>query len=106
QGIAAGGWYNNLGYIYASKYEGDGRVLFDPSYSQSSPLVADRYSNPVFLSTDGGGECRSSYMFNPRVVNALTGDNHRSFPKASSPVTGLKTFIMDYCEGGGGPNLF
>src|SRR5436309_11739534 len=67
QSAALNGTFNNLGYLYLAKFVGDGRILFCPSFVQESPLNAINYSTPTFMSTDTGGECRSSYMFNPWV---------------------------------------
>src|SRR4051812_28199869 len=58
QGIALGGGYNNLGYLYANKYVGDGHVMFCSSFGSDSPLSEFNYSTPSFLSTAGDGECR------------------------------------------------
>src|SRR6266496_4685238 len=104
QGLALPGQYQNLGYLYASKYTGDGHVLFCPSLPKDSALAPERYSTPGFMSTDGGGECRSSYMFNPWI--SLPG-NARLFQKGSQ-ASPHKIFIMDYLSGdnAGKPNLF
>jgi prepilin-type N-terminal cleavage/methylation domain-containing protein len=94
--VALGGTYNNLGYLYAAKFTGEGRILYCPSFGTDSPLAAARYSDPVFLSTDGGGECRSSYMFNPWIdPNA---GNRRLLPKATTAAS-RKIFLMDYLSG-------
>src|SRR5207249_842267 len=86
KGLALGGQYNNLGYLYAAKYLGDGHVMFDPSFTSSSPLAPDRYSTPSFLSTDGGGDCRSSYLFNPWVIGGGISPNLRLIEKSSQAV--------------------
>jgi type II secretory pathway pseudopilin PulG len=103
QGLSIGGQYQNLGYLYASKYLGDGRVLFDPSFSSTSALAPDRYSTPSFMSTDGGGDCRSSYMFNPWVINP--GVNNLRLIQKTSQAGVRKIFIMDYLSAGNPPNL-
>jgi prepilin-type N-terminal cleavage/methylation domain-containing protein len=95
-GAALGGTCNNLGYLYMAKYLGDGRILYCSSFGQDSPLAAARYSNPTFMSTDDGGECRSSYMFNPWVDPG--GGNRRLIPKATTAVS-RRIFIMDYLSG-------
>jgi prepilin-type N-terminal cleavage/methylation domain-containing protein len=94
--VSLGGAYNNLGYLYASKYTGDGRVLYCASFGKDSPLSDARYSDPVFMSTDSGGECRSSYMFNPWIDPG--NGNRRLIPKATATVS-RRIFIMDYLSG-------
>src|SRR4051794_39398619 len=37
EGIALGGQYQNLGYLYTSKYVGDGKTLFCSSFVKESP---------------------------------------------------------------------
>jgi prepilin-type N-terminal cleavage/methylation domain-containing protein len=105
QGVAAPGQYQNLGYIYTSKFVGDGQVLFCPSLPAESAIAADRYSTPRFMSTDSGGDARSSYMYNPWIDPAK--GNIRLFTKASQ-ASAHKIFIMDYLSGvnGGNVNLF
>jgi prepilin-type N-terminal cleavage/methylation domain-containing protein len=96
QSAALNGTYNNLGYLFVSKFVGDGRILFCPSFVQESPLNATRYSNPSFMSTDTDGECRSSYMFNP-WINPGAG-NRRIMPKSTS-IPERHIFNMDYLSG-------
>ena len=101
--ISKGGQFNNLGYLFAAKYMGDGKVLYDPSFGADSALSADRYSTPSFLSTDGGGECRSSYIFNPWVINP--GVNNLRLIEKVSQGGKRKIFLMDYLAAGAQPNL-
>jgi prepilin-type N-terminal cleavage/methylation domain-containing protein len=96
QGMALGGQYQNLGYLYTSRFVGDGRILFCPSFVQESPLSAFNYSTPSFLSTDAGGDARSSYMFNPWMDPG--NGNLRLMPKTSS-FNKRKIFLMDYLSG-------
>ena len=96
QGVAYGGVYQNLGYLFTSKFVGDGRVLYDPSFGQESPLNPGQYSNPSFMSTDDSGNCRSSYMFNPWIDPGA--GNRRILSKSSSSAP-RKTFVMDYLSG-------
>lgn len=97
------GQFNNLGYLYAAKYLGDGKILFDPSFGADSALSADRYSNPNFLATDAAGECRSSYMFNPWVINP--GVNNLRMIEKQSQAGRRKIFLMDYLSAGANPSL-
>jgi hypothetical protein len=101
--------YQNLGFLFAGKYIGDGHVLFCPSYPSKSPLSADEYSVPSFMSTCGPlspdpsqnpGLVRSSYLYNPRVTNPTNADDislARAYQK-STTAPGHKLFTMDYME--------
>ena len=90
---------HNFGYLYSLKFIGDGAVMFCPALiSRSSPFSAAHYS-PLLTTpnqTEFPGEnpyIRSSYLFNPRVVNVST-DTHRRFTKASQLAT-RKVFGLD-----------
>jgi len=88
--------FENLGYLYPAKLAGDGRLFFDPSYPQDSPLAADAYASSGLLSygnINGTGSIRSSYTYNP-VVDA---NDVRIFQKASQ-IKGRRVFIMDYID--------
>jgi len=88
------GHFNNLGYLYPSKFIGDGRVLWCPSYKPDALLGIGQYSTPRFMSSDASGEVRSGYMFNPWMKNANINDK-RLMEKASQ-VNPRRTFIMDF----------
>jgi prepilin-type N-terminal cleavage/methylation domain-containing protein len=79
--------FQNLGLLYAEKLVGDGRALYDPAFNNASYtnmasiLAYSDQSGQSFMSTDGQdqpftvqelaiGNAYSSYLFNPRVVNA------------------------------------
>ena len=94
--MAAGGQFQNLGYLYAAKFLGDGHVMFCPSFGQDSPLSELSYSTPSFMSTWLDGNCRSSYMFNP-WLNPVNG-NLRIFQKGAQ-ASKRNIFIMDYLSG-------
>jgi len=92
----------NLGYLYAGSFIADGRALWCPAYSSSTgttnALSWQAYANPIFISTDGSGNVRSSYEFNPRMVNGtLTGtaNNLRRYQKTSDPMA-RDVFMTDY----------
>jgi len=89
-----GGEFNNLGYLFPSKYVGAGNVMFCPSYAPTSFLGIGAYSEPKFMSSDGGGRVRSGYLFNPWVKNAVS-DQTRMMQKASE-VKPRRTLILDY----------
>jgi prepilin-type N-terminal cleavage/methylation domain-containing protein len=113
---AVGFQFNNLGLLYAGKYVGDGRVLFCPSFPQSSVVGINEYSVPSFMSTCGPaspdptinpGLVRSSYLYNPRMVDATNSNTLRAYQKVSQ-APGHKLFTMDYLEnpnGAGPPGL-
>ena len=97
----------NLGYLYAGGFIADGKALWCPAYSRSGGttniLSWEQYSNPTFISTDSSGNVRSSYEFNPRMVNAGV-NNLRRYQKTSDPRV-RDVFITDYieCPAGSGP---
>jgi len=104
-GFAAGSPGNsdqNLGYLYAGGFIADGKAMWCPAYSSSSgttnALSWQAYSYPVFISTDGSGNVRSSYEYNPRMVNgSLTGTPNylRRYQKSSDPKV-RDVFMTDY----------
>jgi prepilin-type N-terminal cleavage/methylation domain-containing protein len=110
--------FQNLGLLYCTRSAGDGKMLFDPAFnspdSPAQPSI-NSYSTPSFLSpssilsgTGGasgtGGQVFSSYLFNPRVVNAagyMAGNPHdpptlRLMQKQSQAKH--KLFMMDYVQ--------
>ena len=111
--------FQNLGLLYCTRSAGDGKMLFDPAFnavgSPPQPSI-NSYSTPAFLSPSGnivsgtggasgtGGQVFSSYLFNPRVVNAagyLAGNPHdppslRLMQKQSQ--ARHKLFMMDYVQ--------
>lgn len=97
----------NLGYLYAGGYMGDGKVAWCPSFSSKTGLTNslswEAYANPQFISTDGSGNVRSTYMFNPRVHNAPT-DQLRKYQKTSD-VKQRDVFMTDYLDAGGGKGI-
>jgi prepilin-type N-terminal cleavage/methylation domain-containing protein len=85
KGELPAGWeVHNLGYLYATKYIGDGALYFCPALtSKDSPFSAAHYS--PLLTTPPPPEnpfIRTSYLFNPRVVDA-TSNRLRRFRKTS-----------------------
>ena len=95
-----GAQFENLGHLYPSKYIGDGRLLFDPSYPHDSALGPDQYSSKGFLSygsVNFTGSVRSSYTYNPVVPQGSGASGLRVFQK-SGQVIGRRTFIMDYID--------
>ena len=89
----------NLGYLYAGSFIADGKAMWCPAYSSSTgttnALSWEQYANPVFISTDGSGNVRSSYEFNPRMVSATGGNYLRRYQKTSDPRV-RDVFMTDY----------
>jgi hypothetical protein len=64
---AQGTSLNNMGYLYGANLVGAGNIFYCPALSPGNPYDGSRYS--PLLTSDGGGMVRSSYYFNPRMVN-------------------------------------
>jgi prepilin-type N-terminal cleavage/methylation domain-containing protein len=101
--------FQNLGFLYASGYAGNGSIYFCPSYNNkpTSPLGSQEYS--PLLTTDaanaalgsGGGDVRSSYCWNLWADAAdMTTPNKRLYPKISS-FQGVKCLLNEYFVPGG-----
>lgn len=66
------------------------------------------------MSTDSGGRCRDTMLFNPRILDATNGNTLRAFQKTSSTWNepgsgGNALFSTDYLGGGASafsPNTF
>ena len=99
---------HNFGYLYSLKLIGDGAVMFCPALtSRASPFSVAHYS--PLLTTPHQAEfpgenpyIRSSYLFNPRIVNAVT-DTHRRFRKTGQMTT-RRVFGLDLVGQGGDVN--
>ncbi len=94
------GWsFQNGGYIYAMKYVGAGDIYFCPTFKEG-PFSATYY-NPL-LTTDAGGDVRSSYLYNPRTRNAGNQpgptDSMRRYLK-DSDIQPHKLFAVDVIQG-------
>jgi len=88
----AGCRFENAGFLYLTKYVGDARIYFCPS------LAAGEYSQEFYeplLASDSVKACvRSSYFYNPRVVDAAGGQDLRRYQKTSQ-FAGHKLFGCD-----------
>jgi prepilin-type N-terminal cleavage/methylation domain-containing protein len=72
--------FQNLGLLYSGGLLGDGRALYDPAFSSAIPsslsymASINNYTQPKlapsFYYPESDGNAYSSYLFNPRVVNA------------------------------------
>jgi prepilin-type N-terminal cleavage/methylation domain-containing protein len=94
-----GAQFENLGYLYAAKLAGDGRLFFDPSYPQTSPLAADAYASAGLLSygsINGTGSIRSSYTYNP-VIDPSKPTGTRLYQKAGQ-IKKRGPFTIDYFD--------
>jgi len=109
------GTFENLGYLYSGGVIGNPKVFWCPSFSASLggtaiALSIETYSNPKFMSTDASGTVRSTYLYNPRQVNAAAGNdagNTRAYQKSSQPLR-RDVFMTDYLEnptGAGTPGV-
>jgi prepilin-type N-terminal cleavage/methylation domain-containing protein len=96
--IIQSGVFDCLGFLYETRGIGNGKVLYCPSYPDTSLFSAAQFSNPSFMSTDNVGDVRDSMFFNPELVNplypSLSGAPARLFPKSSSIIPG-RLFGMD-----------
>jgi hypothetical protein len=99
--------FQNLGLLYCSGMMPNARALYDPAFNApSAPVMPsiNTYSTPMFLAPDSGGQVYSSYLYNPRVVNAagyLAGNSKdpatlRLMPKQT--MARHKLFLMDYVQ--------
>ncbi len=86
----------NLGFLFGGGMIQKAEVFFCPTL-QDPQLQMSAYSNPQFMSTGSDGNVRSSYMYNPRLVSASTGNDLRKYQKTSSCRT-LDVFTLDYLD--------
>ena len=86
--------YQNLGYLYRSGLAGNGSIFYCPE-QWGAPLGANFYS--PLLTTDSGGTVRSSYAFNPRIVDATNYNIARRYQKTSD-LEPHKLFVVDYFD--------
>jgi type II secretory pathway pseudopilin PulG len=76
-----GGGYQNLGYLYKDGQAGNGSIFYCPAQWGSGVHAADYY-RPL-LTTDSSGVVRSSYFYNPRMLNPN--------PRTGSPIRRYQT---------------
>jgi prepilin-type N-terminal cleavage/methylation domain-containing protein len=91
--------FDCLGLLYETRLIGDGKILYCPSFPDTSLFGAAQFSNPSFMSTDSTGSIRDSMLFNPEVVNPgpFSANDSRLFAKTSNLIAG-KLFGMDCLE--------
>jgi prepilin-type N-terminal cleavage/methylation domain-containing protein len=89
--------FTDLGLLYETRMIGNGKVLYCPSFPDTSLFGAAQFSNPSFMSTDNYGNVRDSMYFNPHIVDpsgVAPSAYVRLYPKTRSIVPG-KVFGMD-----------
>ena len=98
--------WENLGYLYGGNYIGDGKIMWDPSFSSQSTLSIFNYQNPTYMSTCdpalGNPWVRSTVLYNARLASATnTLDTYRKYQKtADFAQAGHKFFSTDYMAAG------
>ena len=95
-------YYQNLGYLYRNGLAGNGSIFYCPD-QWGTYLGANAYS--PLLTTDssvyGSGYVRSSYAFNPRIVDPTNYNVARRYQKTSD-LEPHKLFVVDYFGDGYG----
>ena len=98
--VPAGSSFQNHGYLYGMKTAGDGSIFYCPAI-KSGPYSSDFYS-PLITTADGG-QGRSSYMYNPRMINWNPDmgdvDTHRVIVKSTEMGNHRKVFAHDVFQG-------
>jgi len=84
--------FENAGFLYPTKYVGDGKIYFCPM------LMSGDYSSqlyePLLTTDDIKGVVRSSYFYNPRCADAPNGNYMRRYDKTTK-LEGHKLFGCD-----------
>jgi type II secretory pathway pseudopilin PulG len=88
----SGGGYQNLGYLYQAGLAGTGSIFYCPALWGTAAGAS--YYTPL-LTEDSTGVVRSSYIYNPRVVNPNIFPPIRRYQKTSD-LEPHKLFAMDY----------
>ena len=84
--------FDCLGFLYHVSLAGNGSIFYCPD-DWGSPLGANSYL--PLLTTDSVGIVRSSYAFNPRIVDATNYNIARRYQKTSD-LPPHKLFVVDY----------
>jgi len=84
--------FENGGFLYPSKYVGDGKIYFCPCLF-SGPYSSEMYE-PLLTSDNVKGVVRSSYFYNPRVMDAANGNYLRRYQKTGE-FEGHRLFACD-----------
>lgn len=100
------GEFQGLGMLYPQKLAGNGRVFFCPSLNSKKSMIGSMIYEPLLTSTtslndaNNPGSVRTSYIYNPWVVNpagSSTAELTRLYQK-SSEVLKRKLFGMDFID--------
>jgi len=73
--------FQNAGFLYPTKYIGDGTIYFCPCL-QSGDYSAEAYA-PLLTTDSLKGVVRSSYFYNPRCLDAAGGNYLRRYQKTA-----------------------
>jgi prepilin-type N-terminal cleavage/methylation domain-containing protein len=73
--------FENAGFLYVTKYVGDGTIYFCPSLT--SGVYSKQDYMPLLTSDNLKGCVRSSYFYNPRVTDASAGNYLRRYQKTA-----------------------
>jgi prepilin-type N-terminal cleavage/methylation domain-containing protein len=84
--------FQNAGFLYPTKYVGDGKIYFCPCLP-SGDYSAENYE-PLLTTENLKGVVRSSYFYNPRCADAANGNYLRRYQKTSQ-FEGHKLFGCD-----------
>lgn len=94
--------YQNLGYLYYAHLAGNGNIFYCPD-QWNGVLGANSYQ--PLLTSDVIGAVRSSYAFNPRIINPTsTGFNNSRRYQKTSQLEAHKLLAVDYLSNVGGAN--
>jgi type II secretory pathway pseudopilin PulG len=85
-------YYQNLGYLFRAGLASNGSIFYCPE-QWGVVLGANNYL--PLLTTDFSGIVRSSYAFNPRIVDPTNGNVLRLYQKTSD-LPPHKLFVVDY----------
>jgi Tfp pilus assembly protein PilE len=89
--------YSDLGLLYGAGLAGNGSIFYCPD-TWGTIFGANNYS--PLLTTDSSGRVRSSYAFNPRILDPTNG-NYLRFYQKTSDLPPHKLFSVEYFGGSG-----
>ena len=84
--------FENAGFLYPAKYIGDGTIYFCPCLTTGD--YSEQNYQPLLTTDQLKGVVRSSYFYNPRVVDAVNGNYLRRYQK-SGQFEGHRLFGCD-----------
>jgi len=99
---APASYFSDLGFLYHAGLAGNGQIFYCPDSWGWSVWGANNYL--PLLTSDAGGRVRSSYAFNPRILDPNNTSWLRAYQKTSD-LPPHKLFTVDYFgnAGAGGP---